>query len=76
MANTTTQTITDEKLQELQNLTQQKLQITSIKPIQLSPTETQEIEETFQNVRDFRQLGEKITAPIDDIIEKTTQIIE
>jgi len=74
--NTSTTTLTDEKLKEIQNLTKQKLEITSIKPVELSPTETQEIEETFQNVKDFRQLWEKITAPIDDIIEKTAKIIE
>ncbi len=74
--NTSVQTLTDEKLQEIQKLAQQKLETTSIKPVQLSENETQEIEETFKNVKDFRQLAEKITAPIDQIIEKTAKIIE
>ncbi len=74
--NITVKAITDEQLQEIQELAKKKLEITSIKPVELSPEETKEIEDTFENVKDFRQLGEKITAPIDNIIEKTSKIIE
>ncbi len=76
MSQTSVKTLTDEKLQEIEKLALKKLETTEIKPVELSETEIQEIEQTFQDVKDFRQLGEKITAPIDNIIEKTTKIIE
>ncbi len=44
--------------------------------IPLSETDQAEVEQTFQEAKDFRQLGEKITAPLDSIISKTAQIID
>lgn len=74
--NNSIKTLTDENLQEIKELTKEKLETTSIKPIELSEIEKEKIEETFKNVKDFRQLAEKITTPIDRIIEKTSEIIE
>lgn len=42
----------------------------------LSEVEKELVEKSFEEVKDFRQLGEKITAPIDSIIDETTKIIE
>lgn len=47
-----------------------------IKKIQLSTTETKEIEKTFSEAKDFREIWEKITSPIDDIISQTAKIID
>lgn len=41
----------------------------------LSASETAEVEKTFAEAKDFRQLGEKITAPIDSIISETATMI-
>lgn len=45
-------------------------------PIELSAVDAQEIEKTFREARDFRAIGEKITAPIDSIISQTATIID
>lgn len=42
----------------------------------LSAAERAEVEETFAEARDFRGLGEKITAPIDSIISETASIVD
>ncbi|MBS9783889.1 hypothetical protein KGV55_00915 [Candidatus Gracilibacteria bacterium] len=42
----------------------------------LSATEEAQVEQTFAEAKDFRQLGEKITAPIDSIISETATIID
>lgn len=42
----------------------------------LSTSEKAEVEQTFAEAKDFRQLGEKITAPIDSIISETATIID
>jgi hypothetical protein len=75
MTQTAVKEITDTKLKEIQDLAEKK-QVANIMPVELDANETQEIESTFNNVSDFRQLGEKITAPIDNIVEKTSKIIE
>ena len=72
---TETKTITDSKLKEIQDLAEKK-QVANIMPVDLDASETSEIESTFENVSDFRQLWEKITAPIDNIVETTSKIIE
>jgi len=46
------------------------------KEISLSTTETSEVEGVFSEAKDFRSIGEKITAPLDDIISQTAQIID
>ncbi len=46
------------------------------KVIPLGATEQQEVEKTFAEAKDFRSLGEKITAPLDSIISQTAKIID
>lgn len=46
----------------------------NIKP--LTATEQLEIEQTFSEAKDFRTLGEKITAPLDSIIAETATVID
>lgn len=75
MTETSVKTLTDDRLAEIQKLANEKKQV-NIMPVKLAPEETQEIEQTFANVNDFRTLGEKITAPIDDIVERTAKIID
>ncbi len=50
--------------------------IADIKAKPLSATESAEVEQTFAEAKDFRSLGEKITAPIDSIISETATIID
>ena len=69
-----TTTIDNNNLEEVQKIISQKPN--EIVPVELQPQEVEEIENTFKDVKDFRQLWEKITAPIDSIIEKTSKIIE
>lgn len=42
----------------------------------LTETEKNDVINTFKEAKDFRQLGEMITAPIDNIISQTAHIIE
>jgi DNA repair exonuclease SbcCD ATPase subunit len=70
-----TKELTKENLEEIKKLTEEKKQA-NIVPVELKPEEQKEIEETFSSVKDFRTLWEKITAPIDNIIERTSKIIE
>lgn len=42
----------------------------------LTDTERQQVEQTFAEAKDFRSLGEKITAPIDSIISETASVID
>lgn len=44
--------------------------------VELSPADRTEVEETFREATDFRQIGEKITAPLDTIISETAKIID
>ncbi|MDD2871183.1 MAG: hypothetical protein PHS49_04285 [Candidatus Gracilibacteria bacterium] len=53
-----------------------QIQTEDKKQIVLSTTETSEIEQTFNEARDFRSIGEKITAPLDSIISETAKIID
>ena len=66
----------DKRLKDIEEMVQQKTKNMSIVPVNLDESEAKEIEETFENVKDFRDLGERITAPIDNIMEKTATIIE
>lgn len=69
MADTQVQT------QDPQDQTTQTLpQVTEAKP--LTASEQAEIEQTFAEAKDFRQLGEKITAPLDSIIAETATVID
>ena len=68
MADTQVQT-QDPTTDEIQALTQ-------IKTKPLTATEQAEVEGTFQEAKDFRSLGEKITAPLDSIIAETATVID
>lgn len=50
--------------------------VADIKAKPLSAIESAEVEKTFAEAKDFRSLGEKITAPIDSIISETATIID
>lgn len=50
--------------------------VSETQSIPLSSTDRAEVEETFKQATDFRQLGEKITAPLDGIISETAKIID
>jgi hypothetical protein len=50
--------------------------IKDMKALPLSVSESAEVEKTFAEAKDFRSLGEKITAPIDSIISETATIID
>ena len=50
--------------------------VTELKSLPLSATEQADVEKTFAEAKDFRSLGEKITAPIDSIISETAAIID
>lgn len=50
--------------------------VSNIKPTALTAVEQQAVEQTFKNAKDFRELGEKITAPLDNIISETAQVID
>ena len=50
--------------------------VADIKARPLSASETAEVEKTFAEAKDFRGLGEKITAPIDSIITETAAIVD
>ncbi len=44
--------------------------------VELSATDKAEIEKSFAESKDFREVWEKITAPIDDIINETAKVID
>ena len=55
---------------------QAELLVSNTQSIPLSETDRIEVENTFTEAKDFRELGEKITAPLDSIISETAQIID
>ena len=48
----------------------------NIQTTPLSVAESAEVEKTFSEAKDFRSLGEKITAPLDSIIAETATVID
>lgn len=44
--------------------------------VKLESTEISEVEQAFAQAKDFREVGEKITAPIDNIIAETAKVID
>jgi len=65
-----TQVRTDETNEE------SKVLVSDTKALELTAADQAEVEETFRDAKDFRELGEKITAPLDSIISETAQIID
>lgn len=50
--------------------------LTKLETKPLTASEQTEVEKTFAEAKDFRTLGEKITAPIDSIISETATVID
>jgi hypothetical protein len=50
--------------------------VADIQALPLSATEQADVEKTFAEAKDFRSLGEKITAPIDSIIAETAIMVD
>jgi hypothetical protein len=46
------------------------------KQIELSASDKMEIEKSFAEAKDFREVGERITQPFDDIIAETAEVID
>ncbi len=53
-----------------------QIKVEEEKKVVLSATDIRDIEETFAKAKDFREVGEKITAPIDNIIAETAKVID
>ena len=47
-----------------------------IEPQDLTKDESTEVAEAFQTADDFRTVGERITAPLDDILAETSEVID
>jgi len=56
--------------------TDDKVLVSNTQKVELSAGDRAEVEETFREATDFRQIGEKITAPLDSIISETAKIID
>lgn len=67
-----TQTRTKE-VEETNKLILEKQEVETTK---ISAVDTAEIEKAFNEAEDFRSIGEKITAPLDNIISKTAKVID
>ena len=76
MTETKIQDQQNSNLKNIQGMIEEKKKWNELKKIELTDNEIQEINETFKDIKDFRTLWEKITSPIDSIIEKTSKIIE
>lgn len=50
--------------------------VSETKALELTKADQMEVEQTFEEAKDFRDLGEKITAPIDSIISETAKVID
>lgn len=55
---------------------QAELIVSDTQSLALSDADQAEVEDTFKQATDFRELGEKITAPLDNIISQTANIID
>lgn len=64
----------DTKVQTQDSKEETLPQVTATKP--LTASEQADVEQTFAEAKDFRQLGEKITAPLDSIISETATVID
>lgn len=50
--------------------------VTKNELVKLESTEISEVEKVFNEAKDFREVGERITAPIDNIISETAKVID
>jgi hypothetical protein len=46
------------------------------KQVELTASDKMEIEQAFAEAKDFREVGERITQPFDDIISETAEVID
>lgn len=53
-----------------------KLIVSDTQLVEISESEKSEVVEAFEQADDFREIGEKITAPIDGIISETAKVID
>jgi len=69
---------TQTKMREEEGIETNKLILEKqeVETTQISVSDTAEIEAAFREAEDFRSIGEKITAPLDDIISKTAKVID
>ncbi len=66
----------DTQVQTGQDPATQTQVMTDTKALKLSATDQAQVEQAFAEAKDFRQLGEKITAPLDSIISETARVID
>jgi len=66
----------DTQVQTGQDPQAQTQVMTDTKALKLSATDQAQVEQAFAEAKDFRQLGEKITAPLDSIISETARVID
>jgi hypothetical protein len=58
------------------DVAQAEILVSDTQSIPLTQADQAEVENTFKEAKDFRELGEKITAPLDTIISETAAIID
>jgi hypothetical protein len=66
----------DTQVQTKDPTTEEIKKLTKLESKPLTVTEQAEVEQTFAEAKDFRSLGEKITAPLDSIISETAIVID
>ncbi|MBS8121629.1 hypothetical protein [Candidatus Vampirococcus lugosii] len=71
-----TNVIEKEDINQIQVIINKKLEGGSLEIIELDKNEVKQIDDTFDNIKDFRSLGEKITSPVDNIINETSKVIK
>jgi len=67
---------TKTRTKEVEEINKLILEKQEVETTQISASDTAEIEAAFREAEDFRSIGEKITAPLDDIISKTAKVID
>lgn len=66
----------DTQVQTQDPTTEEVAALTKLNTKPLTAIEQAEVEQTFAEAKDFRQLGEKITSPLDSIIAETATVID
>ena len=59
-----------------QDDTQTSTTSTTTSQVQITDTDRLEIEQSFAQAKDFRAIGEKITAPFDNIVAQSAKVID
>lgn len=72
----TNNSMADTQVQTKDPTTEEIKKLTKLESKPLTVTEQAEVEQTFAEAKDFRSLGEKITAPLDSIISETAIVID